>query len=391
MNFLHESSTYQTNNVSITMAEHLFSKNSNKNNNIVFSPLSIQVILGIIAAGSEGRTQQQLLDFLLFQSIDNLNSYSSQLVSVILKDGAPAGGPRLSFTNGVWVEKSLSLQPSFKQIVSSDYEATLASVDFITKAVKVIKEVNMWVEKGTNGLIKEILSPDSVNSLTRLIFANALYFKGTWKEMFDALKTKRYKFHPLNGKSVQVPFMTSKKQQFIRVFDDFKVLRLPYKQGNDKRQFSMYIFLPNVKKGLRTLVKKVASNSELLNCQLPFKKVKVGDFRIPKFKFSFGFETPDMLKKLGVVLPFSHGGLTKIVDSPTGKLLYVSNIFHKSFIEVNEKGTEAAAATATVMLKGKSISPGIDFVADHPFLFLIREDSSGTILFMGQMLNPLVE
>ncbi|WJX41287.1 hypothetical protein P8452_28661 [Trifolium repens] len=390
MNFLHESSTNQTN-VSITMAEHLFSKKSNKNN-IVFSPLSIQVILSIIAAGSEGRTQQQLLDFLGFESIDHLNSFSSQLVSIILKDAARAGGPCLSFTNGVWVDKSLSLQTSFKQIVSSDYEATLASVDFITKAIKVTKEVNMWVEKGTNGLIKKILSPDSVNSQTRLIFANALYFKGTWKEKFDALKTKRYNFYPLNGKSVRVPFMTSKKQQFIRVFDDFKVLRLPYEQGKDKRQFSMYIFLPNVKKGLPSLVKKVASNSELLNCTLPFKKVKVGDFNIPKFKFSFGFETPDMLKKLGVVLPFSHGGLTKIVDSPAGQLLYVSNIFHKSFIEVNEKGTEAAAATAaTVMLKGRSISTGIDFVADHPFLFLIREDSSGTILFMGQMLNPLVE
>jgi serpin B len=114
------------------MAEHLFSKNSNKNN-IVFSPISIQFILSIIASGSEGPTQQQLLDFLHFESIDHLNSFSSQLVSVILKDAAPAGGPRLSFTNGVWVEKTLSLQASFEQIVSSDYEATLASVDFKTK------------------------------------------------------------------------------------------------------------------------------------------------------------------------------------------------------------------------------------------------------------------
>ncbi|WJX34863.1 hypothetical protein P8452_22932 [Trifolium repens] len=162
-------------------------------------------------------------------------------------------------------------------------------------------------------------------------------------------------------------------------------------QGKDKRQFSMYIFLPNEKKGLQTLVKMVASNSELLRCKLPFIKVKVGDFRIPKFKFSFGFETPDMMKKLGVVLPFSRGGLTKIADSPSDEPLYVSNIFRKSFIEVNEEGTEAAAVTAATKRGGCCIPTGLDFVADHPFLFLIREDSSGTILFMGQMLNPLVK
>ncbi|PNX87851.1 serpin-ZX-like protein, partial [Trifolium pratense] len=208
----------------------------------------------------------------------------------------------------------------------------------------------MWVEKETNGLIKNILPLGLVNNSSKLIFANALYFKGTWKEEFEASKTKRNKFHLLNGKSVKVPFMTSKKQQFIGVSDDFKVLRLPYTQGKDKRQFSMYIFLPNEKKGLPTLVKKVASNPELLNCKLPFKKVKVGDFRIPKFKFSFEFEATNTMKKLGVLLPFSAGGLTKIVDSPTtSQMLYVSNIIHKSFIEVNEKGTEAAAATVAIV------------------------------------------
>jgi len=112
-------------------AKHLFAKQPN--NNVVFSPLSLQVVLSIIAAGSEGPTQQQLLDFLQFEYIDHLNSFASQLVSVILKDAAPAGGPRLSFVNGVWVEKTLSIQPSFKQIVSSNYKATLASVDFVTK------------------------------------------------------------------------------------------------------------------------------------------------------------------------------------------------------------------------------------------------------------------
>jgi serpin B len=134
MEFRRESMITRTN-VSLKIAQHLFSKQSN--NNIVFSPLSIQVILSIIAAGSEGTTQQQLLDFLSFKSIDQLNSITSRIVSVILKDAAPSGGPRLSVANGVWVEQTLSLQTSFQKIVSSDFQAKLASVDFQNKVCNV--------------------------------------------------------------------------------------------------------------------------------------------------------------------------------------------------------------------------------------------------------------
>ncbi|CAL5204635.1 unnamed protein product [Lathyrus oleraceus] len=389
---LRESITNQTN-VSFTIANHLFSKVSHKENNIVLSPLSLQVVLSIIAAGSEGPTQQQLLEFLQSKSTHHLNSFASQLVSVVLANAAPAGGPLLSFVNGVWIEQTLTLHSSFKQIVSTDFKANLSSVDFHNKALEVIKEVNLWAEKETNGLIKDLLPPRSVNSSTSLIFANALYFKGAWNQKFDASETKDYDFHLMNDISVKVPFMTSKKKQFIRAYDDFKVLGLPYKKGEDKRQFSMYIFLPNSKDGLSYLVEKVASESEFLRRKLPLEKVEVGDFRIPKFAISFGLETCDVLKELGLVLPFSEGGLTKMVDSVGSSNLCVSNIFHKSFIEVNEEGTEAAAASAAVVLiRGTMyVSTQLDFVADHPFLFLIREDLTGTIIFVGQVLNPLAE
>jgi serpin B len=125
-------------NVSLTMAKHLFSKQEYKENNIVFSPLSLQVVLSIIAAGSEGPTRQQLLDFLRFKSTDHLNSFVSHLLSVILKDATPSCGPCLSCVNGVWIDQSLSLQPSFNQIMSSDYKATLSSVDFQTKVCFLI-------------------------------------------------------------------------------------------------------------------------------------------------------------------------------------------------------------------------------------------------------------
>jgi serpin B len=253
----------------------------------------------------------------------------------------------------------------------------------------VTNEVNLWAERETNGLIKELLPLGSVDNLTRLIFANALYFKGEWNDNFDASDTNAYDFHLLNGNSVKVDFMTSEKKQFIRDFDDFKVLGLPYKQGEDKRQFTMYFFLPNAKDGLPTLLEKLASESELLDNKLPLDKVEVGDFRIPKFNISFGLETSDMLKELGVVLPFTNGGLTKMVNSTQN--LCISKIIHKSFIDVNEEGTEAVAATASDAFasSGMGFPTRLDFVADHPFLFMIREELTETIIFVGQVLNPL--
>ncbi|TQE05179.1 hypothetical protein C1H46_009158 [Malus baccata] len=357
-----------------------------KQSNLVYSPLSIHVVLSLIAAGSKGPTQEQLLSFLKSKSTDHLNSFASELLSVIFSDGSPVGGPKLAFANGVWVQKSLPLKPSFKQVVDAYYRATLALVDFQTNAAQVESEVNSWAEKETSGLIKDLLPPGSLDSSTRLIFTNALYFKGAWNEEFDATATKEHDFHLLDGSTVKAPFMTNKNQQYVSAFDGFSVLGLPYKQGEDKRRFSMHIFLPQEKDGLPALVEKLGSESGFLDRYLPEQPVAVGDFRIPKFKISFEFEASNVLKSLGLVLPFVGGGLTEMVDSPEGEKLYVSNIFHKSFIEVNEEGTEAAAASAGVISNRRM---PMTFVADRPFLFTIREETTGTVLFIGNLLNPL--
>ncbi|CAI0465342.1 unnamed protein product [Linum tenue] len=235
------------------------------------------------------------------------------------------------------------------------------------KAAEVAKGVNAWAEKQTKGVIKEVLPSGAVDNTTRLVFANALYFKGAWNDKFDASATKDHDFHLLSGSSIKVPFMTSKKKQFVSQFDGFKVLSLPYKQGEDKRRFSMYFFLPDSKDGLPALVEKAGSESDFLNRHLPLQKVEVGEFRIPRFKISFGFEASNTLKGLGLVLPF----------------------FHKSFIEVNEEGTEAGAASVGVIaLRSLLVAEKIDFIADHPFMFLIKEDLTGMVLFSGHILDP---
>ncbi|KAG6494697.1 serpin-ZXA-like [Zingiber officinale] len=363
--------------------------------NLVLSPLSVHLALALVAAGSSGYTFNQTVSFLGIRSgkLADLSSLSSQIVALVLADGLPSGGPRVSFANGVFVDSSLPLKPSFNDIVINKFKAEVNAVDFQTNADVALNEVNSWVENVTSNLIKELLPPGSVDKGTRLVLGNALYFKGSWTEKFDASKTLNSEFYLLNGTSVEVAFITSTKKQFLSSYDGFKVLRLPYKQGKDKRSFSMYIFLPDAKDGLWDLEEKLNSESELLTRYLPMRKVEVNKFKMPKFKISFGFEASAVLKGLGLDSPFSaDADLSEMVDSPFGRSLFVSSIFHKSFIEVNEEGTVAAAASAalgTITSMALPMNP-LNFEADHPFMFLIREDTTGVVLFTGHVLNPSI-
>lgn len=258
------------------------------------------------------------------------------------------------------------------------------------KADEVRKEVNLWVVSATNGLIQELLPYGSLDSSTMFVLANALHFKGAWNKKFYPTKTQNRKFYLLDGGTVHVPFMTNSEYQCVGSFDGFKVLKLPYLQGQDQRQFSMYFFLPDERDGLPSLIEYLSSDSKLLNEPVYLHEVKVGEFWLPKFKISFAMETSSILKEMGLVLPFSDvGNFTEMLDSRENLHLHVSEIFHKSFVEVNEDGTDAAAATAFV---GVGCCPDppepIDFVADHPFMFMIREDVKGVVLFMGNVIDP---
>ncbi|PQP95011.1 serpin-ZX-like [Prunus yedoensis var. nudiflora] len=365
---LRESVRNQTD-VSLRMTKHLFQTKAN-GKNMVYSPLSIHTLLSLTAAGTKGATQDELLSFLKSKSTAELNSLASNLVPLVFANGSPAAG----------VPKQ---------------------VDFQNKAEEARTEVNSWAAKETKGLITEVLPSGTVNSSTRLILANALYFKGAWDDdPFDGSKTKDYVFHLLNGRSnIKAPFMTSRNEQFIiKAFDGFKVLKLPYKRGKDEqRRFCMCLVLPDEKDGLPALVERVCSEPGFLDRHIPRCDVEVGDFRIPKFKITSGFKVCDILKQLGLELPFlfdpyKGGNLTEMVESPPGEDPFVSVILQGAVIEVNEEGTEAAAVTAFVKKQGSKLykpRKKIDFVADHPFLFFIREEMTGAVLFIGQLLNPL--
>lgn len=238
------------------------------------------------------------------------------------------------------------------------------------------EEVNSWVEKHTEGLITEILSPNYVPALTDVIFANALYFNGRWHEKFEASLTKEDDFHLLDGTIVRVPFMTNEEDLFLRkiyVFDGFKLLKLPYSQGRDySRAFSMEIYLPDEKDGLSAMLESFDANPELWNGDMSGERTDIDKLKVPKFSFSFDFEASEALKRLGLDL-----GMMKI--------------FHKCRVEVDEEGTKAVATTVVVGIGGCGpASRTGDFVADHPFLFIVKENKSGLVLFLGQVLDPSI-
>ncbi|KAG7567921.1 Serpin domain [Arabidopsis thaliana x Arabidopsis arenosa] len=353
------------NNVVARLAKQVIDTEAN-GFNLVFSPTSINVLLSLIAAGSSPNTKEEILSFLMSPSTDHLNA----VLAKISDSGPERSDLCLSAANGVWIDKSFSLKSSFKELLENSYKATCSQVDFATKPGDVMDEVNKWAEVNTNGLIKKILSRDSIETIrsSTLVLANAVYFKAAWSRKFDANLTKDNDFHLLDGNTVKIPFMISYEDQYLRGYDGFQVLRLPYVE--DQRQFSMYIYLPNDKDGLPALLERISSEPGFLDNHIPLHRISVDAFRIPKFNFSFEFKASDVLKDMGLTLPFTSGGnLTEMVDSPSnGDKLYVSSILHKACIEVDEEGTEAAAVSVgVIMLMCLRRNP--DFVADHPFLF----------------------
>ncbi|XP_019099753.1 PREDICTED: serpin-ZX-like [Camelina sativa] len=384
-----EESVGNQNDIALRLTQHVIATTAGKTSNLVFSPALINVILSFIAARSPGATADQIVSLLRASSTDELNAVSSGIVTTVLADSTAIGGPTILAANGFWIEKSLFVKPSFKDLLLNSYKAAFNEVDFLTKVLslfdpdkpnsladEVTKEVNSWVEEQTNGLITNLLPPNSASDQTDHIFANALFFNGKWFKPFDPSLTKDSDFNLLDGTKVRVPFMTCNSFGFhLDVFEGFKVLDLGYRGPRlvDCRIFSMQIYLPDEKDGFHAMLERLASTRGFFkdNKVLTSHRAGIKELKIPRFKFAFDFEASEALKAFGLEVPSSK-------------------IFHKSCIEVDEVGSKAAAAAA---LRGAGgcgfrVLKKYDFVADHPFLFLIKEHRSGLVLFLGQVMDP---
>ncbi|XP_058224124.1 serpin-ZXA-like [Rhododendron vialii] len=303
-------------------------------------------------------------------------------------------GPTVIMVNGVWVDERFPLRPSYKELIRGVHKCEAKTVDFLHKASEVVDEINSWADDASRGLIKDVLQPGSLSSDTAIVLGNGLYFKGLWDSdyKFDATRTKNRDFYLSSGNIVSVPFMTSHKKYYFGSFDGFKVLRIPYQGRKLNKNFSMYFFLPNEKDGLKNLVEKFNTCPWFLQQNLNLREVRLDEFWIPKFKFSFHFDVSSVMKDMGEPLTFLQNpkDWSDMMHIPEDVPIMKPNMIQKAYIEVDEKGTEAAAITIMVGCGCAFMSPPKteSFVADHPFMFMIKEETSNSVFFTGAVVNP---
>jgi serpin B len=291
----------------------------------------------------------------------------------------------LRVANRLWGQRGEAIRPEFLKLTREQYDAPMELLDF-AESEAARRKINGWVEDRTDGRIKELLSSQDINNFTRLVLTNAVYFKGKWARQFNAHCTHDEDFTISAKRKVKVPLMQQTAAFGYVEEDTFQAMEMSY-EGNE---LSMVVLLPKKPDGLPQLEKSLSLDIvKSILSKLTTQKVSA---YIPRFKMEAAFSLGPTLQAMGMKGAFSEddADFTGIREE---KGLYVSLVIHKAFVEVNEEGTEAAAATAVVMKTSDEPrderAPAIpEFRADHPFLFLIRDTKSGEILFMGRVVNP---
>jgi serpin B len=290
------------------------------------------------------------------------------------------GKVKLSIANSLWPQKGYAFLPDYLDLCKKNYGTTITPLDYAKATEPARKTINTWVEDKTNKKITNLIGPGVLNESTRLVLVNAIYFKGDWSSQFKAEATQKQPFHLSAGKTVESPLMHQEREFGYRENDELQVLELPY-AGND---LSMIVLLPRKANGLADLEAKLTvQNLAAWTGKLHRQKVEVF---LPKFKMTSQFSLNDKLTVLGMTDAFTDKADFSGMNGNNN--LYISAVIHKAFVEVNEQGTEAAAATAVVMATKSMPQPAPVFRADHPFLFLIRDNASGSILFLGRIVDP---
>lgn len=355
--------------------------------NIFFSPSSISVALAMTYLGAKGNTATQIAEALNWDGIPAQELHCQMKSFLASIQAANCSKTELAMANRHFVQKDFDIVQHFKEGTSELYDAEVALVDYKEDAEGATREVNLWVKHQTKDKIDDLIAADVFNNNTRLTLVNAIYFKGLWLNQFCKDDTFPSQFYIKVNEEVEVQMMqkTSKFKYHEDSSLKCQVLEMPY----DGDKLSMFLLLPHEDNGLASLEDALTHGKlkKILKATSRSRPIKV-EVSMPKFQMTQMFTLNDMLKHLGATDMFDEekSNLTGIHDGV--EKLYVSHVIHKAFVEVNEEGTEAAAATAVVIAARMCMPMHHIFCANHPFLFLIQEKASEVVLFFGRMVRP---
>ena len=347
--------------------------------NAILSPFNISTALSMLLEGARGQTAEAIAAT-LHQQPHGYSAAVASLAADLTKIGN-TGSNELSIANAIWLERGLPLETAFENSMRTLYQAPLTPLAFSTNPNQARGEINAWTAQHTKDKIQELLGPGAVTSATRLVLTSAIYFYGKWQKPFNTALTRPEPFH-LGTTSVETGFMHQQGEFSYTETPSAQILQMPYAGTS----LAFVILLPKTNDGLPDLERSL--DSKALGGWLDKLAEEKVEVTIPKFRAESQYMLADALSHMGMATIFSHDADFSGIDGRRD--LYVSAIVHKAFVDVSEKGTEAAAATGTAMRAMAMRRPPRLYVfrADHPFVFFIRDASSGAILFEGRFVRP---
>jgi len=365
-----------------TFALDLYGQLKASPGNLFFSPYSISTALAMTYAGAHGDTEKQMSQVLHFETLQGQAHFSFSELQRQLKEAGAQQGIQLDIANALWAQKGHPFLFAFLNVAKDEYQANINQADFISGAEAARGEINQWVSRQTKDKIQDILPPASVDASTRLVLANAIYFKGKWEHPFSKEATRPGDFHVTADQKSMAPMMHKTAHFAYAEHEDVQILEIPYTKG----ALRFVAILPRKIDGLSAVEKKLTP-AYLAICLGKLRSEKV-EVAMPRFEMRAYFQLKQTLGEMGMPVAFAAGeadfsGMDGTQD------LFLSAVIHKAFVDVNEEGTEAAAATGVVVEAALARPTAMPrFVADHPFLFLIRDAESGAILFIGRLVKP---
>ena len=361
----------------------LFGQVRGEDGNLFFSPYSVSTALAMTAAGARGATAAEMRDALHFSLDPERLPSAFQSLAARLEALEAADGIALRIANSLWPQVDYPLLETYVEQIRTAYGGAIQAVDYVQAAEAARQTINRWVEARTEDRIKNLIPEGVLTAMTRLVLVNAIYFKGDWTQPFDPDRTADAPFRTLDGNRVTVPMMAQQTDFRYAEEGGVQAVELPY---GDDEELAMLILLPAEPEGLAAL--EAGLTPEVLQAwtgRLHSREVSVF---LPRFKLTRTLTLNRYLQALGIRLAFQGGAADfSGMDGQSGNL-FIDSVLHKAFVEVNEEGTEAAAATAAVMRLTMVADPPPVFRADRPFLFLIRDRATGSILFMGRLADP---